>query len=73
MFVIFTILMLNILLNAIVIQPIRKMSKNTEEVSIGNMDAEKFTASGNDEIASLSHSMSRMRRSIVTAMKMIDE
>lgn len=75
MFVIFvfTLAILNILLNAIVIQPIRKMSKNAEEVSMGNMDAEEFTASGNDEIASLSHSMSRMRRSLVSAMKMIDD
>lgn len=70
---IFTIIILNVLLNAIVIKPIRKMSKNAEEVSMGNMDAEEFTTKGNDEIASLSHSMSRMRRSLVSAMKMIDE
>ncbi len=69
---IFTVIILNILLNAIVIQPIRKMSQNAEEVSMGNMDAEEFVAKGNDEIASLSHSMSRMRRSLVSAMNMID-
>lgn len=68
-----TIVILNVLLNAIVIQPIREMSANAEEVSLGNMDAEEFTAKGNDEIASLSHSMSRMRRSLISAMKMIDE
>ena len=49
------------------------MSQNAEEVSMGNMDAEEFVAKGNDEIASLSHSMSRMRRSLVSAMKMIDD
>lgn len=70
---IFTVIILNILLNSIVIQPIRKMSKNAEEVSMGNMDAEEFVAKGNDEIASLSQSMGRMRRSLVSAMKMIDE
>ena len=70
---IFTVIILNVLLNAIVIQPIRKMSQNAEEVSMGNMDAEEFIAKGNDEIASLSHSMSRMRRSLISAMKMIDE
>lgn len=70
---IFTVVILNILLNSIVIKPIRQMSKNAEEVSMGNMDAEEFTSKGNDEIASLSHSMSRMRRSLVSAMKMIDD
>jgi len=70
---VFTVIILNILLNAIVIEPIRKMSQNAEEVSLGNMDAKEFVAKGNDEIASLSHSMSRMRRSLVSAMKMIDE
>ena len=70
---IFTVIVLNVLLNAIVIQPIRKMSHNAEEVSMGNMDAEEFIAKGNDEIASLSHSMSRMRRSLISAMNMIDE
>jgi len=69
----FTVVILNILLNAIVIQPIRKMSQNAEEVSLGNMDADEFTVKGNDEIASLSQSMSRMRRSLISAMKMIDE
>jgi len=70
---IFTVVTLNVLLNAIVIKPIRKMSQNAEDVSMGNMDADEFTVKGNDEIASLSHSMSRMRRSLVSAMKMIDE
>ena len=75
MFVIFisSIILLNILLNVIVIQPIRKMSQNAEDVSMGNMEADEFIAKGNDEIASLSQSMSRMRRSLVSAMKMIDE
>ena len=70
---ILTIVTLNVLLNAIVIKPIRKMSQNAEDVSMGNMDADEFTVKGNDEIASLSHSMSRMRRSLVSAMKMIDD
>ncbi len=70
---IFTVIFLNLLLNAIVIRPIRKMAKNAEEISLGNLDATEFTAKGNDEIASLSESLSRMRRSLVSAMKMIDE
>ncbi len=67
------IIMLNILLNAIVIRPIRKMSQHAEKVSMGDLDAEDFKAKGKDEIASLSSSISRMHRSLVSAMKMIDE
>ncbi len=70
---IFTVVILNILLNAIVIKPIRAMSRSAEEISMGNLDAPEFVARGNDEIASLSSSLSRMRRSLVSAMKMIDE
>jgi len=67
------IVILNILLNSIVIKPIRKMSQHAEKVSLGDLDAADFKAKGNDEIASLASSMSRMHRSLVSAMKMIDE
>jgi len=67
------IALLNILLHAIVIRPIRKMSQHAEQVSLGDLDAPDFKAKGNDEIASLSSSISRMHRSLVSAMKMIDD
>ncbi|VAW93652.1 hypothetical protein MNBD_GAMMA23-668 [hydrothermal vent metagenome] len=67
------IVLLNVLLNAIVIRPIRKMSMHAEQVSLGDLDAADFKAKGNDEVASLASSISRMHRSLVSAMKMIDD
>ncbi len=67
------IVMLNILLNAIVIRPIRKMSQHAEKVSMGDLEATDFKAKSNDEVASLANSISRMHRSLVSAMKMIDD
>jgi len=67
------IIILNLLLNAIVIKPIRKMSQHAEKVSMGDLDAADFKAKSNDEIASLAESISRMHRSLASAMKMIDE
>lgn len=66
------IVILNILLNSIVILPIRKISQHAEKVSMGDLDAEDFKAKSNDEISSLASSISRMHRSLVSAMKMID-
>lgn len=67
------ILILNILLHAIVIKPVLNMSRVAEEVSMGNFDAAEYAQNGKDEIASLGASFNRMRRSLVNAMKMLDE
>lgn len=67
------IVLLNVLLNSIVIRPIRKMSQHAEKVSLGDLEAADFKAKGKDEISSLANSISRMHRSLVSAMKMIDD
>jgi len=66
------IIILNILLNSIVIRPIRKMSQHAEKVSLGDLEMDDFKLKGNDEVSSLASSISRMQRSLVSAMKMID-
>lgn len=67
------IILLNILLYKIVIQPVKKMSLIAHDVSMGKMDMPEYELSGKDEVASLSRSFNRMRRSLVNAMKMIDD
>lgn len=64
---------LNLLLHRIVIRPVMRMSAIAEDISMGNMDAPEFSATGTDEIGSLSQSFNRMRRSLVNAMKMLNE
>jgi len=67
------IILLNILLYKIVVLPVKKMSSIAYDVSMGKMDMPEYELTGKDEVASLSRSFTRMRRSLVNAMKMIDE
>ena len=64
--------MLNLLLHFVIVKPVRRISAIASEVSLGNMDAPEFTVRGRDEIASLSESFNRMRRSLANAMKLLE-
>jgi protein-histidine pros-kinase len=65
-------LALNLLLWAMVIRPVTKMADLAERVSLGKGDAPAFDARGRDEIGVLARSFNRMRRSLTTAMKMLE-
>jgi HAMP domain-containing protein len=65
-------LSLNALLVMLVIRPVTHLSKIADEVSMGNMDVPEFQLTGKDEIAGLSRSLSRMRKSMVKAIKMLE-
>ena len=72
---VFTLLLvlLNVLLHFIVIQPVVRMSRTATDVSMGKAGVPEYVLRGNDEIASLSQSFHRMRLSLENAMKMLDE
>ena len=67
------LLILNILLNIVVIRPVKRMSTIAYDVSMGKSNATEFKHRGKDEIASLAGSFNRMQRSLVNAMKMLTE
>jgi len=67
------IILLNIMLYRIVVRPVKKMSSIAHDVSMGKMDMPEYELKGKDEVASLSRSFNRMRRSLVNAMKLIDD
>ena len=67
------IVILNVLLDRIVIRPVKRMSAIAHDVSMGKLDAAECAPRGHDEIASLAESFNRMRRSLVNAMKMLEE
>ncbi|HUN39140.1 MAG TPA: DUF3365 domain-containing protein [Acetobacteraceae bacterium] len=67
-----TMLMLNLLLHFVVIRPIRTMSALAADVSTGNTSAPEFPVKGHDEIASLAASFNRMRRSLASAIKLLE-
>ena len=64
---------MNVLLQKIVIKPVRKMSAIAHDVSMGKMDVPECDAQGKDEISTLAESFNRMRRSLVNAMQMLDD
>jgi HAMP domain-containing protein len=66
-------ILLNILLHVVVIQPVNRVAKNADKVSMGALEAGELDVKGNDEIASLAKSINRMHRSLVNAVKMLDE
>jgi HAMP domain-containing protein len=67
-----TLLLLNLLLHFVVIRPIRTMSALAADISTGNTDAPEFAVKGRDEIASLAASFNRMRRSLASAIKLLE-
>lgn len=66
-------ILLNVLLHYVVIRPVRRMAENANRVSLGEMGTGELVIPGNDEIASLSHSFNRMHRSLLNAMKILDD
>ena len=65
-------LVLNLMLWWVVIRPVTALSGLADRVSLGEAEAPEFVARGRDEIAKLGQSMTRMRRSLEQAMKMLE-
>lgn len=65
--------LLNLLLHFVVIRPVVQMATVANDISLGKTDVPYYTRKGKDEIASLSASFNRMRRSLETALKMLGE
>jgi protein-histidine pros-kinase len=65
------VLVLNFMLRRIVISPVTRMAAIADDVSKGVQDTPEFEETGNDEIATLSRSFTRMRRSLEKAISML--
>jgi HAMP domain-containing protein len=66
-------LLLNLMIWLIVVRPVTQLSQLADRISMGDLDAPDFALSGRDEIRTLADSLSRMRKSVVQAMKMLRE
>lgn len=66
-------ILLNIFLNTMIINRIKKMSKIAKDISLGENETEEFDSKGKDEISSLAASFNRMRLSLTNAMDMLEE
>ncbi|MCC7287297.1 MAG: DUF3365 domain-containing protein [Burkholderiaceae bacterium] len=65
-------LTLNGLLWWMFIRPITRISALADRISLGEIGAPDFSARSRDEIGKLAHALSRMRRSLVQAMSMLE-
>ena len=67
------IALLNVMLHLMVIQRVKHLSHLADEVSLGHLEAAEFTTKSKDEIGVLTGALSRMNKSLVQAIKMLEE
>jgi protein-histidine pros-kinase len=54
-------------------RPVARLSDMADKISLGEVDVAELPVRGNDEIARLARSFNRMRRSLGTAMRMLND
>jgi len=64
---------LNMMVHLFVTRRIKHLAAVADEVSMGKFEASEFEVRGNDEISGLGRSFNRMRTSLASALKMLDE
>lgn len=69
----FIIIVLNIMLKQIIIKPVMRMAVAANAISVGKFETPEFDESGKDEVAILSASFNRMRRSLKKAIQLLQQ
>jgi HAMP domain-containing protein len=69
----FLFVALNVTVHLFVTRRVSRLSRVADQVSLGQFDAAAFDTRDGDELAQLSQSFDRMRTSLASAMKMLDE
>jgi HAMP domain-containing protein len=67
-----SLVLLDLLLLFLIVRPVSRLSAMADQISLGNLDAEELPVKGHDEISVLAGSFNRMRRSLVSALKMLE-
>lgn len=65
-------IVLNLMIWLVVVRPVTLLSQLADRVSQGDLNAPEFPTGSRDEIGVLAQSFSRMRTSVVQAMKMLE-
>ncbi|MGB6689621.1 MAG: DUF3365 domain-containing protein [Terracidiphilus sp.] len=68
-----TIALIDLAMYFIVIQPLRRVSKNADVISKGQIDLPPLEVKGKDEIAEVTASFNRMHTSLIKAFEMLNE
>ena len=66
------LVLLDIALLFMVVRPLMRLSALADQISLGKFDVPEIPVRGSDEIATLSASFTRMRRSLERAMKLLE-
>lgn len=67
------LVLLNVALDFAVLRPVRQLAETADAVSQGNLEVPELVVKGKDEVSLLAASFNRMHRSMVKAMKMLEE
>ncbi len=65
--------LLNVLLSHMIITPIDRIAQMAEAVSLGDNSVPDYVRGGSDQVARLSASFNRMRRSLQEALRLLDD
>ena len=66
-------IVLNLMLVSMVIRPVSRLATLADQVSLGGVDVPDFRVRSKDEIRTLADSFNRMKKSLVQAMKMLED
>ena len=67
------ILMMNAALYFLVVRPVRQIARVADRLSQGDMSAEEFPRGGAVEVASVTRSFNRMRKSLEKALHLLEK
>ncbi len=70
---VFVFVALNIMVHVFVTRRITRLAGLADQVSMGKFDVDQFDVKGNDELSNLSKSFGRMRTSLASALKMLED
>ncbi len=65
-------IVLNLMIWLLIVRPVTQLSSLADRVSQGDLEAPEFNTGSRDEIGNLAASFTRMRTSVVQAMRMLD-
>lgn len=67
-----SLMALDLLLLVTIVRPVARLSGMADQISLGKLDVPELPVSGRDEISVLAGSFNRMRRSLESALKMLE-
>ncbi|HEY7208798.1 MAG TPA: DUF3365 domain-containing protein [Bryobacteraceae bacterium] len=68
-----SLVLLDLVVVLAVSRPVSRLSAMADEISLGNLDAPELPVKGKDEVSVLAGSFNRMRRSLVQALRLLEQ